>query len=68
VIGSSSKVDDGPLNHPALPYSIREAGSMIFDVNNNVLKAYFINKTGEVKDQFEIIKGVDAVKKTEFCQ
>ena len=58
VIGSSSKVDIGPLNHPAMPYSLREAGSMIFDVNKNKLKAYFINKDGTVKDQFEITKGV----------
>lgn len=56
VIGSSSKVDIGPLNHPAMPYSLQEAGSMIFDVNQNKLKAVFINKNGKVKDKFEIIK------------
>lgn len=56
VIGSSSKVDIGDLNHPALPYSFHEAGSMVFDVNENKLKAIFVNKQGEVIDQFEIIK------------
>ena len=68
VIGSSSKVDDGPLDHPALPHSLREAGSMIFDVNKNILKAYFINKNGEVKDQFEIVKGMAGGTETKACQ
>ena len=58
VIGSSSKVDVGPLNHPAMPHAFQEAGSMIFDVDKNKLKAFFINKGGKVKDQFEIVKGV----------
>ncbi|MDH5601203.1 MAG: metallophosphoesterase family protein [Gammaproteobacteria bacterium] len=58
VLGSSSKVDNGPLNHPALAYSYKEAGSMIFDVKQGHLKAHFINKSGLVVDQFEIIKGV----------
>ena len=58
VVGSSSKVDGGPLDHPAMPYSHQQAGSMVVDINNNVLNAYFINKTGKVIDQFKIIKGV----------
>lgn len=63
VVGSSSKVDQGPLNHPAMPYSLREAGSMVVDVNNNKLNAYFINKNGIESDRFEIIKGMkDGVK------
>ena len=60
VIGSSSKVDEGPLDHPAMPHSHKEAGSMIFDVKQNILKAFFINKSGEIKDQFSIEKGVAA--------
>ncbi|GMR16634.1 MAG: hypothetical protein BMS9Abin31_0990 [Gammaproteobacteria bacterium] len=68
VIGSSSKVDVGPLNHPAMPHSLQEAGSMIFDVNNNKLKAYFINKSGKVKDQFEIVKGVVAGVESQECK
>lgn len=68
VIGSSSKVDVGQLNHPALPYSLHEAGSMIFDINKNVLKASFINKSGEVKDQFKIIKGATGGVNGEACK
>ena len=67
VIGSSSKVDNGPLDHPAMPHSLKEAGSMIFDVNKNQLKAYFINKTGQVKDRFEIIKNVSGGVTTQSC-
>ena len=67
VIGSSSKVDTGPLDHPAMPHSIREAGSMIFDVTKNTLKAYFINKDGMVKDHFEVNKGVDSGVTTRSC-
>jgi len=66
VIGSSSKVDGGPLDHPALPYSYQEAGSIAVDIDSNRLKAFFVNKEGVVKDQFEIIKGVaDGVESRE---
>lgn len=68
VVGSSSRVDSGPLDHPAMPYSYQEAGSMIIDVNNSVLKAYFINKTGKVKDRFEIIKGVADGVESRSCK
>ncbi len=67
VIGSSSKVDHGPLDHPAMPYALQEAGSMIFDVKQNQLKAYFINKSGQVKDRFEIIKGVKGGVESKGC-
>ena len=56
VAGSSSKVDHGPLNHPAMAVSVEEAGSVIIDVNDNRLTARFINNEGEVKDEFMILK------------
>lgn len=68
MIGSSSKLDNGPLNHPAMPNSLHEAGSMIFDVNQKYLKAYFINKSGQVKDQFEITKGVSTGVESRECK
>jgi len=67
VIGSSSKVDMGPLNHPAMPHSLREAGSMIIDVTKNKLSAFFINNKNKVKDQFEIIKNVKDGVTTQSC-
>lgn len=68
VIGSSSKVDTGPLNHPAMQTSLQEAGSMLFDIEKNQLKAYFINNDGKVKDQFEINKGVKEGVSERACQ
>jgi len=68
VIGSSSKVNSGPLDHPAMPHSYQQAGSMVIDVNKNVLKAYFVNEKGKVKDQFEIIKGVKGGVESQRCK
>jgi hypothetical protein len=56
VAGSSSKVDHGPLNHPAMVVSMQEAGSLIIDIDGNRLTSRFINDEGEVKDEFSIEK------------
>lgn len=58
VVGSSAKLDQGALDHPAMPHSIRESGSLVVDIAGNHLVAHFINPQGVVKDRFEIIKGV----------
>jgi hypothetical protein len=68
VLGSSSKVDDGPLNHPAMPHSLHEAGSMVIDVDKNNLQAYFINNEGKVADQFTIRKGVKGGAVSHACK
>lgn len=56
VAGSASKVDQGPINHPALPVSLLEAGSLVIDVEGNQLTTRFINNKAEVKDMFTITK------------
>ena len=56
VAGSSSKVDSGPLNHPAMVVSMEEAGSLVIDVEGNRLTSRFINEEGVVKDEFSIQK------------
>jgi hypothetical protein len=61
-------VNSGPLDHPAMPHSYQQAGSMVIDVNKNVLKAYFVNEIGVVNDQFEIIKGVQGGVETQLCK
>ena len=68
VVGSSSKVDSGPLDHPAMLHSYQQAGSMVVDVNKNILKAYFVNKTGKVIDRFEITKGVVGGVESKECK
>lgn len=56
TIGSSARLDRGDLNHVAMPVSLHESGSMIFDINENKLTANFINQTGLVADSFSITK------------
>lgn len=59
VAGSSSKVDQGPLDHPAHAVGFLEAGSVVVDVVNNKLTARFINNKGQVRDEFSITKQVE---------
>jgi hypothetical protein len=61
VAGSSSVIQDGPLDHPAMFISMIEYGSMILDVNGDRLDAKFLRKNGVVADSFTIIKGPPAV-------
>ena len=56
VAGSSSKVDSGELNHPAMVIGMQEAGSLLIDVEGNRLTSRFINDQGEVMDEFSIQK------------
>lgn len=56
VAGSSSKVDYGALDHPAMVVSMEEAGSLVIDIEGNRLTSRFINDAGEVKDEFSIQK------------
>ena len=56
VAGSASKVDGGPINHPAMPVSMLEAGSLMIDIDGDELIARFINNKSEVKDMFSIRK------------
>jgi len=67
VAGSSSKVDSGPLNHPAMVTSMEEAGSVVIDVEGNRLTSRFINEEGEVKDEFSIQKQNGSVGKYTQC-
>jgi len=56
VAGSSSKVDKGPINHPATPVSMLEAGSLVIDIDGDLMTTRFIDNKGEVRDQFSIRK------------
>lgn len=58
VAGSSSKVDQGDLNHPANVVGLMEAGSMVIDVDGNKLTSRFLNNKGVVRDEFTITKEV----------
>lgn len=56
VAGSASKVDQGPVDHPAMPDSMLQAGSLVIDIVGDELTSRFINNKGEIKDQFTISK------------
>ncbi len=56
VCGSSAKLDKAELNHPALPFSIQEMGSLIIDVTPTTLSSKFLTIDGRIADQFIIKK------------
>lgn len=56
VAGSASKVDQGPLDHPAHAVSLAETGTVVIDVVDDQLSARFINSKGEVHDQFSLTR------------
>ncbi|HEB87609.1 MAG TPA: metallophosphoesterase family protein [Gammaproteobacteria bacterium] len=56
VIGSSSKHDQGRLDHPDMPVSLAESGSVVVDIANGLMSVRFITKRGRVADHFSILK------------
>lgn len=69
TIGSSARVDVGDLDHPAMPVSLHEAGSLVFDISGEKLTANFILQSGLVADSFSIVKGLaDAPVGRERCE
>ena len=67
VAGSASKVDNGPLDHPAHHVGLLEAGSMVIDITNHKLVARFINHSGQVRDTFSITKDDKYVSSYQGC-
>jgi hypothetical protein len=57
VVGSSSQISGGPLNHPVMEVSLNVLGSMLVDVDGAQLDARFLGVSGNVLDHFRITKG-----------
>jgi 3',5'-cyclic AMP phosphodiesterase CpdA len=57
VLGSSSKLDQGPLDHPAMAASKGEMGALVVDINGSRLEGRFITDKGMIADSFAIVKG-----------
>jgi hypothetical protein len=57
VNGSGSEFRPATLDHPAHLRGFLETGSLVIDVDQNVLTARFLTGTGEIHDQFSIVKG-----------
>jgi len=68
VAGSSSKVDQGALDHPAHHVGLLEAGSVVVDIIDNKLMARFINNKGEIKDEFSITKEAGFASDYQGCK
>jgi len=68
IAGSASKVDQGPIDHPAHYTSFLEAGSMVIDIVNEKLTARFINNKGQVRDEFSITKDAEYSSKYKGCE
>lgn len=56
VVGCSGSLSNGQLNHPAMVSSQLEYGSMVLDVAADRLDAVFLGNTGDVLDNFTMIK------------
>ncbi|MBI3561678.1 MAG: metallophosphoesterase family protein [Gammaproteobacteria bacterium] len=56
VVGSSAKLDDGPLNHPVMARSLHERGALLLDIQAETLQGNFVNEQGRVSDSFSITK------------
>lgn len=56
VMGSSSKLDQGSLKHPALPVAFGKIGSVMLEVTPEYLKSSFLNVNAEVDDSFTLYK------------
>ncbi len=68
VLGSTSKIDGGPLDHPAHRVVRSELGSLMLEVAGDTLTAHFINTGGEVSDRFSIVKSADVVASGAACE
>jgi hypothetical protein len=56
VAGNAGHSLPGPLNHPAMYYSVSEPGSVVLDISGQRLDAKFLRETGVVEDYFTILK------------
>lgn len=56
VVGSSAKLGNGTLDHPALPVAMRTRGSLVLEIAGEVLSGDFITADGKVLDHFELHK------------
>jgi hypothetical protein len=57
VVGSSSQISGGPLNHVVMRVSLNVLGSMVIDVEGNRLDGTFLGVSGNVLDHFRLEKG-----------
>ena len=57
VVGSSSRLSGGDLDHPVMTVAVESLGSLVLDVVGRQLDGVFIDETGAIRDHFRIVKG-----------
>ena len=58
VAGSSGKISGGALNHPVMVHaSLNVLGSVVLDFAGNEMHAVFLDRDGQERDDFTIVKG-----------
>jgi len=56
VVGCSGFSEGGTFEHPAMVVTDTIAGSLVLDINDNILDAQFIDLTGRIIDSFTVVK------------
>ncbi|MEE8526426.1 MAG: metallophosphoesterase [Thermoanaerobaculia bacterium] len=57
VAGSSGQIGGGSLDHPAMFFSLAELGSLVLDVDGELLTVRFLDAAGTIADELAIVKG-----------
>jgi hypothetical protein len=56
VAGCSGKLEEKPLDHPAMAVKLNVAGSVVLDIDDNKLDFHFVDESGVSRDSFRILK------------
>jgi len=69
VLGSSSKIDQAPLNHPAMAVAAPVAGSLVLDVNPDCMITRMIGTQQQTIDAFMLLDETASTQQTKHdCQ
>jgi hypothetical protein len=67
VAGSSGQISGGSLNHPAMHLSLNSLGSLVLDVDRNVLDVRFLDGAAAIRDSFRLVKAGPAQLPLDLC-
>lgn len=58
VTGSAGEVGHGPLDHPVMYVGVRNAGSLVLDIDGDRLQGTFVDAADRIIDRFTVDKGL----------
>lgn len=67
VLGSSGEGNKRGIDHPALPFTSDQAGSVVLDIDGQTLTSRYITASGAIEDQFRLTKIDSARKPASTC-